>query len=76
LTAKNYEIFLNDFDIQIIPLLKSDVEKAASLRPSKRDVLDALIASCSLRLSAKLVTFNKDDFKKFLKREQILVPEF
>lgn len=76
LPPKNYEGFLNDLNIQVVPLLKSDVEAAASLKPSKKDILDALIASCVLRLDAKLITFNEDDFKKFLKPRQILVPEF
>lgn len=75
LPSKNYEGFLNDLNIEVVPLLKSDVETAASLKPPKKDILDALIASCALRLDAKLITFNEDDFKKFLESGQILVPK-
>jgi predicted nucleic acid-binding protein len=73
--SKNYEAFLNDLGIEIAYLSKVDVEKAANFKPSKKDVLDALIASTALRYDAKIWTFNKADFKNFLPANKLFEPK-
>lgn len=75
MSDENYKEFLRDFNVEVVPLLKADVEKAASLKPVKKDLLDALIASAVIRLKAGLMTFNEGDFKKFLKKDQIIAPQ-
>ncbi|MFQ6137255.1 MAG: type II toxin-antitoxin system VapC family toxin, partial [Candidatus Hydrothermarchaeales archaeon] len=75
MAPNNYEIFLNEFGIEVAHLNRDDTEKAANFRPSKRDVLDALIASTALRYDAEVWTFNVGDFKNFLPDEKVVEPK-
>ena len=69
LSTDRYERLLEVAEIGIAPLTRLDVETAAGLKPSKRDMLDALIAATAKRYDAHVWTSDRD-FLKFLPRTQ------
>jgi len=67
-----YAAFLNKIQIEVIPLTKTDAENAANLKPSKTDLLDALIAASAKRYNATVWTRDKD-FLKFLPQNKVRI---
>ena len=72
MSSTNYDRFLEVAGVEIAPLIKADAEDAAKMRPSKADLLDALIASSAKRYGATVWTGDKD-FLKFLKKSKVRV---
>ncbi len=69
-SPEKYTAFLRRASVQIAPLTKTDAEEAAQLRPSRADLLDALIAACVKRYDAEVWTADKDFFK-FLSKDRV-----
>jgi predicted nucleic acid-binding protein len=65
LSTERYERLLEVGEIGIAPLTKLDVEVAAGLKPSKRNLLGALISATFKRYDGSIWTSDKD-FMKFL----------
>ena len=72
MSATNYENFLEVAGVGIAPIIKADAEEAAKMKPSKADLLDALIASTAKRYGAVVWTADKD-FLKFLPKSKVRV---
>jgi len=69
-SPEKYAAFLRKASIQIASLTKIDAEKAAELKPTRADLLDALIAACVTRYDALVWTADKDFFK-FLPKDKV-----
>lgn len=69
-SSSKYREFLSAFEVEVIPLTKTDSEKAASLKLQDGGVLDALIASTVSRLNGFLWTEDRD-FLRFLPRQKL-----
>jgi len=65
-----YVTFLNKVQIEVAPLTKTDAENAANFKPSRTNLLDALIASSAKRYNATVWTRDKD-FRKFLPEHKV-----
>ena len=72
MSAANYHEFLEMAGVGIAPIIKADAEEAAKMKPSKTDLLDALIASSAKRYGATVWTGDKD-FLKFLPKSKVRV---
>jgi len=69
-SEEKYDAFIKSIGIEVIPLTKSDSEEASRMKPSKKDLVDALIAATVERYEAVLWT-KDSDFLKFLPRDSI-----
>lgn len=69
-SPEKYGAFLRRARVEIAPLTKADAEEAAQMKPSKADLLDALIAACVKRYDAAVWTADRD-FIKFLSKEKV-----
>lgn len=70
--SEKYRKFLRDFGVEVIPFTKSDAEEAAKMKPSEKDVLDALIAVAVRKLDGVLWSADKD-FVKFLPKSKVQI---
>lgn len=69
-SSEKYDVFIKTIGIETVPLTKLDSEEASRMKPSKKDLVDALIAAMVKRYQGILWT--KDyDFLKFLPRNNI-----
>ena len=73
LGSSHYENFLNKLNVEIVPLLEEDAQLAASKKPGKRKLVDALIAATVIRYDAILWTKDRD-FDRFLSEEKVIIP--
>lgn len=69
-SSEKYDGFIKRIGIEVIPLTKLDSEEASRMKPSKKDLVDALIAATVKRYEAVLWT-KDSDFLKFLPRNDI-----
>ena len=69
-SSEKYDGFIKRIGIEVIPLTKLDSEKTSRMKPSKKDLVDALIAATVKRYEAVLWT-KDSDFLKFLPRNDI-----
>lgn len=60
MSQAKYELFLDVTGTEVAPLTKTDVEEAASMKPGRADILDALIAATAKRYEANIWTFDRD----------------
>jgi predicted nucleic acid-binding protein len=67
-----YVTFLQKTGIEVVPLTKSDAEEAASHKPDRSDILDALIAAAIRRFDATVWTKDRD-FHKFLPKDKVRI---
>jgi predicted nucleic acid-binding protein len=72
MSSAYYHRFLEIGAVEIAPLIRADAEEAAKMKPSKEDLLDALIASSAKRYGAIVWTGDKD-FLKFLPKSKVRV---
>jgi len=70
--SANYDKFLEIAGVEVAPFIRADAEEAAKMKPSKTDLLDALIASSAKRYGATVWTGDKD-FLKFLPKSKVRV---
>jgi predicted nucleic acid-binding protein len=70
MSAERYERFLDGTSAEVVPLTRLDAEHASELKPSKADLLDALIASSVRRYDAIIWT-RDSDFLKFLPKAKV-----
>jgi predicted nucleic acid-binding protein len=71
LSTASYETFLSKLDIDVTPLTQEDAVLAASKKPGKEKLVDALVAATVSRYDASIWT--KDvDFLKFLPKEKVI----
>ncbi|MBI2184958.1 MAG: PIN domain-containing protein [Thaumarchaeota archaeon] len=68
-STARYETFLQKTWIEVVPLTKSDAEEAASHKPNRSDILDALIGATVKRYDATIWTKDRD-FLRFLPRDK------
>jgi predicted nucleic acid-binding protein len=68
-----YSEFLKAIRAEVLPLTKTDTELAASMKPSREDILDALIAASVKKYDGIIWTMDKKDFFKFLPKEKVHV---
>lgn len=72
LSTANYEAFLSKLDIDVTPLTQEDAVLAASKKPGKDKLVDALVAATVSRYDASIWT--KDaDFLRFLPKEKVII---
>lgn len=72
LVAARYEAFLNKFGIGVAPLVGEDARLAAQKKPSRKNLIDALISATVIRYGA--VVWTRDtDFLRFLPKESVRV---
>lgn len=69
-SSEKYNAFLRRARVEIAALTRADAEGAAQMKPSKTDLLDALIAACAKRYDAAVWTADKDFFK-FLSKDKV-----
>jgi len=69
-SSEKYDAFIKKIRLDIIPLTKLDSEKAARMKPSKKDLTDALIAAMVNRNEAYIWT-KDSDFLKFLPKDNV-----
>lgn len=72
MSSANYDRFLDIAGVEVAPLIKADAEEAAKMKPTRADLLDALIASSAKRYGATVWTGDKD-FLKFLPKSRVRV---
>ena len=72
LLATRYEAFLTKLGIDIAPLLQEDAVQAASWKPSREKLVDALIAATASRYEATVWT-KDSDFLQFLPKERVTI---
>lgn len=60
-----YMKFIKKAAVEIAPLTKLDAEEAAQMKPTRRDLLDALISTTVKRYDASIWTLDHD-FLRFL----------
>ena len=61
--VKKYWNVIREFDIEIVPLTKEDVELASKLCRSKGKIRDYFIGATVVNRSGYLLTYNVNDFK-------------
>ena len=72
LSTANYQAFLSKLDIDVTPLTQEDAVLAASKKPGKEKLVDALVAATVSRYDASIWT--KDaDFLKFLPKQKVIM---
>ncbi|MBI3116472.1 MAG: PIN domain-containing protein [Thaumarchaeota archaeon] len=71
-SPERYEDFLVKTRTEIAPLTKLDAEEATRMKPIRKDLLDALIASCVKRYDGNIWTRDRDFFK-FLPHAKVRV---
>ncbi len=69
-SPEKYQAFLKRTGIEIATLTKTDAEEAARHKPSRKDLLDALIAASAQRHDATVWTTDSD-FYKFLSKDRV-----
>ena len=69
-SSARYEDFLKSLKIEVVPLTKTDSEEASMLIPSKKDIVDSLVAVAVNRYGAVLWT-KDSDFLKFLSKDKV-----
>ncbi len=69
-SPEKYEDFVKQTRVEIAPLTKTDAEVAARMKPSRADLLDALISSCVKRYDGYIWTGDRD-FLKFLPKTRV-----
>ena len=69
-SSEKYDAFIKRIGIEIVPLTKLDSEEASRMKPSKKDLLDALIAATAKRYEATVWT-KDSDFLKFLPKDSV-----
>ena len=72
LSPARYEAFLEQTATEVVPLTKFDASAAAAIKPSKADLLDALIAASVKRYDANIWTLDRD-FLKFLPKTGVRI---
>ncbi|MDA4112918.1 MAG: PIN domain-containing protein [Thaumarchaeota archaeon] len=70
MSAERYERFLDGTAAEIVPLTRLDADFASELKPTKADLLDALIAGSVRRYDASIWT-RDSDFLKFLPKAKV-----
>lgn len=71
-SPEKYENLLAKLRVDVAPLTKLDAEEAAKLKPSKGDLLDALISASARRNDATVWATDKD-FLKFLPKSKVRI---
>ena len=61
--VKKYLAILDEFEIEIVPLTKEDVELASKLCKSKSKIRDYFIGATVINRNGYLLTYNVSDFK-------------
>ncbi|MGH9922071.1 MAG: type II toxin-antitoxin system VapC family toxin [Nitrososphaerales archaeon] len=69
-STEKYDKFIKSISIEVVPLTKLDSEEASRMKPSKKDLIDALIAATAKRYEA-LVWTEDSDFLKFLPKDRV-----
>jgi len=69
-SSEKYFEFIKRIGIEVVPLTKLDSEEASRMKPSKKDLLDALIAATAKRYEATIWT-KDSDFLKFLPKDNV-----
>jgi len=69
-SSEKYDEFIKMIGIDVVPLTKLDSEEASRMKPSKKDIVDALIAAIVKRYEAILWT-KDSDFLKFLPKDNV-----
>lgn len=69
-SSVRYEDFLRSLKIEVVPLTKTDSEEASTMIPSKKDIVDSLVAAAVNRYRAVLWT-KDSDFLKFLSKDNV-----
>ncbi len=59
-SSERCEAFLRRLNIEVAPLTRLDAERAADQKPSRRNLLDALIAATVMRYEATIWTRDTD----------------
>jgi len=72
LVSSHYEDFLDRLHVEVAPLLEEDAVLAASKKPAKGKLVDALIAATVARYDANVWTKDRD-FTQFLPEEKITI---
>ena len=72
LGSSHYEEFLDRLHVEVAPLLDEDAMLAASKRPAKGKLVDALIAATVARYDANIWTKDRD-FTQFLSEEKMTI---
>ena len=72
LAATRYKDFLAKLSINVAPLVEEDAALAAQRKPSRENVVDALISANVSRYGATIWTKDKD-FLRYLSREKVKV---
>ena|SRR2546427_11124733 len=70
LSPARYEMLLEVAEMRISPLTKLDAEEAASMKPNRNDLLDALIAASVRRSDASIWTSDRG-FLMFLPKSKV-----
>ena len=61
--VEKYRDVLSEFEIEVVPLVKDDVELASKYCRSKSKIRDYLIGATVLNRNGYLLTYNVDDFR-------------
>ncbi len=69
-SSEKYDEFIKRIGVEVVPLTKLDSEEASRMKPSKKDLLDALIAATAERYEATIWT-KDSDFLKFLPNDNV-----
>ena len=69
-SSEKYDEFIKMIGVDVVPLTKLDSEEASRMKPSKKDIVDALIAAIVKRYEAILWT-KDSDFLKFLPKDNV-----
>jgi predicted nucleic acid-binding protein len=72
MSQTKYEVFLDATRTEVVPLTKTDAERAASMKPGRADIPDALIAATVKRYDASVWTLDRD-FLKFLPKARVRI---
>ena len=67
-----YEGFLTKLNVDVAPLVEDDAALAAQMRPSRNDLVDALISATVRRYDAHLWTRDRD-FLKYLSEDKVRI---
>jgi len=69
---ENYLSFLSEIPVEIAPMTKKDAEQAALMKPSNKQVLDALIGATVMKYRGTIWTLDKD-FLQLLPKAKVRV---
>ena len=70
MSQAKYDAFLDTTRTEVVPLTKTDAEEAASMRPGRDDIPDALIAATAKRYDASVWTLDRD-FLRLLPKARV-----